>query len=144
MTQKQQDDDARKFRRFTVDVDASIMLSGATRIPARARDLSRTGICLIAAQGIERGQPLEVTLVLSFSNNAFSEPLRLRGRVVWCAAIAQSFQIGAMFEDVTEDQDGSLELFLHFLDGTLAPRGSDDPDGADDRLPGPDKDDYRS
>jgi hypothetical protein len=31
--------------------------------------------------------------------------------------------VGAMFDDLSDHEEGFLEMFLHFLDGTLAPRG---------------------
>ena len=33
-----------------------------------------------------------------------------------------------MFEDVTDQQDQFLEMFLQYLDGTLSPSGDDDED----------------
>ena len=65
------------------------------RVAARTRDLSRSGICLIATAGIPGGDPLVIELVLSLGDNAFSEPLRLNAHVVWCTPIAQSFQATA-------------------------------------------------
>ncbi len=122
--------DPRKHRRFTVDVDARVHLVDGQQIKARTRDLSRTGICLITAQSVPTPQSLSLELVLAFSNDAFSEPLRLPARVVWCTPIGHSFQVGAMFEEISDEQDGFLEMFLQFLDGTLAPKGV--PEAPDD------------
>ncbi len=134
MTVKPQD--ARRARRFSVDVETAIVVDGQPNIPARARDLSRTGICLISGQPVDRGKSVGLKLVLAFSNDAVSEPLTLEARVVWCTSIAESFQIGAMFEEVSEEQDSFLEMFLHFLDGTLAPSGVANVDYEDtDQLP---------
>ncbi len=129
--------DSRKSRRFSVDVEATLTPDGADPVPARARDLSRTGICVISAHPIASGHDVTLRLVLAFSNNATSEPLSLSARVVWCTPIAQSFQIGVMFCDVTDKQDGFLEMFLQFLDGTLAPSGLGDGSGDDETDPGP-------
>jgi hypothetical protein len=113
----------RRHPRYAVDVEATMVLSDERRLQTRTRDLSRNGVCLIASEEVSPGQTAQVQLVLSFGNNAFSEPLVLPARVVWCTKIADSFQLGAMFDQVTQEQDGFLEMFLHFLDGTLTPSG---------------------
>ena len=112
----------RRHPRYAVDVDATSPADGR-RLKTRTRDLSRNGVCLIAGEAVAPGAPMSVELVLSFGNNAFSEPLVLPARVVWCTSIADAFQLGAMFDEVTDEQDGFLEMFLHFLDGTIAPSG---------------------
>jgi hypothetical protein len=127
--------EARRYRRFSIDVDATISLSGTPALKARARDLSRTGICLIGSSALERGSLVKLTLVLAFGTLQQSAPLVLQARVVWCTAIESSFQIGAMFEEVTEVQDTFLEMFLHFLDGTLAPKGAEDMEPDDEAAP---------
>ena len=43
-------------------------------------------------------------------------------RVVWCTRIGDAFQLGAMFDEVSEEQ--GMEMFLHFLDGTMSPSRS--------------------
>jgi hypothetical protein len=113
----------RRHPRYAVDVDATLTLSDGRRLQTRTRDLSRNGVCLIATETVPPGLSASVSLVLSFGNNAFSEPLVMAARVVWCTRIAESFQVGAMFDEVTQEQDGFLEMFLHFLDGTLTPSG---------------------
>jgi hypothetical protein len=132
----------RRDRRYVVDVDATVHLPESGKLKARTRDVSRNGICLVATQALPVGALVNIELVLSFGNNSFSEPLDLRARLVWCTNLAGSFQVGAMFEDVTDQQDQFLEMFLQYLDGTLSPRGvgDDDDDLAAD--PGhPDDDD---
>jgi hypothetical protein len=131
----------RRDRRYAVDVDATLGLPDGTRCKGRTRDVSRNGICLITGQAVAAGAMVDIELVLSFGDNSFSEPLTLKGRVVWCTSLAGSFQIGTMYEDVTDQQDQFLEMFLQYLDGTLSPRGEpEDDDIAGD--PGhPDEDD---
>jgi hypothetical protein len=116
----------RRDRRYVVDVDATIHLPEGDKLKARTRDVSRNGICLVATQALPVGVLVGLELVLSFGNNSFSEPLNLSGRLVWCTNLAGSFQVGAMFEDVTDQQDQFLEMFLQYLDGTLSPRGEDE------------------
>jgi hypothetical protein len=113
----------RRHPRFSVDVEAQVELAKGQRLPARTRDLSRSGICLITGTGLPRGQPLSIELVLAFGDNAFSEPLHVSARVVWCTAIAGQFQVGAMFDSLTAETNEFLDMFLRFLDGTMAPQG---------------------
>jgi hypothetical protein len=120
----------RRDRRYVVDVDATIHLPEGD-VKARTRDVSRNGICLVATQAMPVGALVGIELVLSFGNNSFSEPLNLSGRLVWCTNLSGSFQVGAMFEDVTDQQDQFLEMFLQYLDGTLSPRGDDEEDTAE-------------
>lgn len=118
---------ARRHRRYAVDVAATTTIEGR-RLEIRTRDLSRNGICLITKEAMVPGSVANLELVLAFGNDSFSEPLVLAARVVWCTQLGGSFQIGAMFEELTDQQDGFLEMFLQFLDGTLRPR---DVDGVD-------------
>ncbi|MDZ4694649.1 MAG: PilZ domain-containing protein [Deltaproteobacteria bacterium] len=117
--------DNRRARRFTVDVEASVKTSFGSVVRSRTRDVSQTGICLISQDAVPVQDLLDIDLVLAFGNNSYSEPLSLKSRAVWCTPIAEVFQIGAMFEGVTDEQDNFLEMFLQFLDGTLAPKGVD-------------------
>ena len=129
----------RRDCRYVVDVDATVRLPEGGDLKTRTRDLSRNGICLVATQAMPVGAVVGIELVLSFGNNSFSEPLNLTSRLVWCTNLADSYQVGAMFEDVTDQQDQFLEMFLQYLDGTLSPRGEEDDIASD---PGhPDEDD---
>jgi hypothetical protein len=123
-------EDARRHPRYAVDVEANLTLTGGRRLGARTRDLSRSGICIITGEPLAGGALLDVDLVLAFGGDAFSEPLSLVARVVWCANLGGSFQVGAMFDDLTEQQDGFLEMFLQYLDGSTI---SKDDDLDDDR-----------
>ena len=138
--------DGRRHKRFTVDVEAIVHASDGRRLVARTRDLSRSGICLITSGVVQGGETLNIELVLAFGDNAFSEPLRLGAHVVWCTSISQAFQVGAMFDGVNAEQDEFLDMFLRFLDGSLAPdglgAGSDSEDEDEEQPPPPDiKDD---
>jgi hypothetical protein len=116
-------EDNRRHPRYAIDVEATLKVAGGRRLNARTRDLSRSGICLISGEAITTGSMLNVDLVLAFGDNAYSEPLALEARVVWCSNLGGSFQIGAMFDDLTEQQDGFLDMFLQFLEGH---RGGDE------------------
>jgi hypothetical protein len=134
--------ETRRHPRFTVDVEAVVHTS-AQHFSARTRDISRSGICLITSSAMQAGERVGIELVLAFGDNAFSEPLHLEARVVWCTSIGQSFQIGAMFILLSEEHEDFLEMFLRYLDGSLAPRGEGgEPEDDKERTPPPDvKDD---
>jgi hypothetical protein len=52
-----------------------------------------------------------------------SEPLKIFGRVAWCTALFGAYQIGVKFVKVDEELARYLNMFVGFLDGTLAPGG---------------------
>jgi hypothetical protein len=115
----------RRHPRFPVDVQASVRTSDGRRLTARTRDLSRSGICLITGEALPSGENLLVELVLLIGTRSESEPLPLRARVVWCTAIANAFQIGAMFYPLSGKESGFLDMFLRYLDGTILPAGAE-------------------
>ncbi len=96
------------------------MLHGGVRLLSRTRDLSRGGISVEAKQALQVSDVVELALVLVFSDGR-SEPLRLKGVVVWCTPIPGGFQIGAKFAPLTAQQRAFIEVFLKFLDGAVAP-----------------------
>jgi hypothetical protein len=131
----------RKHKRFSVDVGAVVHVP-AGNFAARTRDVSRSGICLITPSALRGNEWVVIELVLSFGENAFSEPLRLDARVVWCTSIGSSFQVGAMFSVLSAENAEFLEMFLRYLDGSLSPRGQKvEEDEEPDRPPSPDEKD---
>ena len=112
----------RRHRRYAVDVEATLGIGGI-RVRARTRDISRTGICLISTEPVVPGTLAPLELVLAFGEDSYSEPLSLSARIVWCTELGGSFQVGAMFDDVTDQQDGFLEMFLQYLGDSLSPDG---------------------
>ena len=135
--------DTRRHPRFHVDVEAVVHLSTGQTFTARTRDLSHSGICLITNSAMQGNTWVVIELVLAFGDNAFSEPLRLDARVVWCTPIGTSFQVGAMFSEMTDESAEFLDMFLRYLDGSLAPRGHEGEEEEErERTPPPDvKDD---
>ena len=115
----------RRYPRFPVDVQAALRTSSGRTLPARTRDLSRAGICLITGEGLPAGEQLQVELVLLICTSSESEPLPLRARVVWCTSIASAFQIGVMFDQLTRKESGFLDMFLRYLDGSILPAGAE-------------------
>lgn len=143
--------EARRHPRVTVDVQANVCTSDGRKLPARTRDLSRSGICLITTDGLSPGEILKIDLILLFGQNSASESLPLRARVVWCTAISKAFQIGATFDTISGKEKSFLEMFLRYLDGSILPMGaemeiqeSDSPKEESDsnRKPQKDKDDW--
>jgi hypothetical protein len=118
----------RRHRRYAVDVEATLGIGGI-RVRARTRDISRTGICLISSEPVAAGTLAPLELVLAFGEDSYSEPLALSARIVWCTALGGSFQVGAMFDDVTDQQDSFLEMFLQYLGDSLSPDADPDEDG---------------
>jgi len=123
----------RRHRRYAVDVEATLGIAGI-RVRARTRDISRTGICLISTEPVAPGTLAPLELVLAFGEDSYSEPLSLSARIVWCTELGGSFQVGAMFDDVTDQQDGFLEMFLQYLGDSLSPDAEhgDESNGYDD------------
>ena len=112
----------RQHPRFNVDLKVGVSVASERR-DARTRDMSRAGLCLIAMQPIARETEVSLELVLTFGETGTSEPLTVLGRVAWCTALFGAYQIGVKFVKVDEDSARYLDMFMGFLDGTLAPTG---------------------
>jgi hypothetical protein len=113
----------REHPRFNVDIHVDVTVADA-KFEARTRDMSRAGVCLIGDQPIPADTEISLELVLTFGDAGTSEPLKLLGRVAWCTALFGAYQIGAKFVKVDDDQGRYIDMFIGFLDGTLAPDGS--------------------
>jgi hypothetical protein len=111
---------ARQHPRYNVDIQVSVSVASA-KFAARTRDVSRAGLCLVAVQPIARDTEISLELVLTFGADGISEPLQLLGRVAWCTSLFGAFQIGVKFVKVDDDQARYIDMFVGFLDGTLAP-----------------------
>lgn len=118
-------EELRRYPRVHVDVQANIQTLDGRQLQARTRDLSRSGICLVMAEGLARGEQLRIELVLLLGTSSSSEPLPLRARVVWCTPIAGAFQVGAMFDKLSGKESSFLDMFLRYLDGSLLPAGAE-------------------
>jgi len=110
----------REHPRFNVDIQVAVSVADA-KFAARTRDMSRAGLCLVAEQPIAADTEISLQLVLTFGDAGTSEPLKVIGRVAWCTALFGSFQIGVKFVKVDDDLARYLDMFVGFLDGTLAP-----------------------
>jgi hypothetical protein len=112
----------RQHQRYNVDVQATVSVANE-KLDARTRDMSRAGLCLIASQPIARETEVSLELVLTFGEDGVSEPLAIDGRVAWCTALFGAYQIGVKFVKVDDERAKYLNMFVGFLDGTLAPGG---------------------
>jgi len=110
----------REHPRFNVDIQVGVTVA-EEKFEARTRDMSRAGVCLIADQPIPVETEISLELVLTFGEAGTSEPLKMLGRVAWCTALFGSYQIGVKFVKVDDDRARYLNMFVGFLDGTLAP-----------------------
>jgi PilZ domain len=104
--------------RFHVDLQVGVT-SDAARVSAHTRDISRSGLCLVATQGLAREKEIQLELVLKFGEGGLSEPLHLIGKVVWCTALFGHYQIGVMFVKIDDEQARNLAMFIGFLDGSI-------------------------
>src|SRR5262249_3355337 len=101
--------------RFALEVDAEIHAPDKT-LPARTNNVSRGGLCFLAAEPIPVGTSVDLTLALVFDAETHSEPLALRARIVWCTRMADArHQIGASFGQTTGEQRAYINLFIDFL-----------------------------
>ena len=110
----------REHPRYNVDIKVAVSVADA-KLGARTRDMSRAGLCLIADQPIASDTEISLELVLTFGESGATEPLQLTGKVAWCTALFGSYQIGVKFVKVDGERARYLDMFVGFLDGTLAP-----------------------
>jgi hypothetical protein len=108
----------RAHPRFAVDLQVAVS-SDSQSVQAHTRDISRSGLCLVATQELAKEKEIGLELVLTFGEGGLSEPLHMRGKVVWCTAIFGHYQIGVKFLDTDREQLRNLDMFLGFLDGSL-------------------------
>ena len=108
----------RQHPRFNVDLKVAVTCDKQS-VQARTRDISRSGLCLVSTRDLAREKEIELELVLKFGEGGLSEPLHMRGRVVWCTALFGHYQIGVMFLGTDREQSRNLDMFIGFLDGSL-------------------------
>jgi Tfp pilus assembly protein PilZ len=108
--------ETRAHPRYALEIDAEIGFD-TEKIPARTRNISHGGLAVDTSRAVPVGQPVTVTISLVFEGQAMSEPLPVRGRVVWCTAIGPHlYQVGVTFTNLTGDERLYVELFLRYLE----------------------------
>src|SRR5262249_8536188 len=100
--------------RYALEVDAEVRAPDRT-LPARTSNVSRGGLCFLAAEPLPLGAAVELTLALVFDADTHSEPLALRARIMWCTRLPDGkHQIGAAFVQPTGEQGASVNLLTEF------------------------------
>jgi len=100
-------------------LEATVKLTTPTReSTGRTANLSRGGLCAMMAEPYPVGERVDIDVALVFDNDSLSEPLSLKGRVVWCTKVEPSFQVGLAFTGLTPETVKYLDVFLKFLDGS--------------------------
>ena len=117
----------RRHRRFAVEMAAEVVTDGG-RFSARTRDLSRGGICFLLFAPLEVGSTFTAELSLVLGDNV-SEPLVLSGRVAWCTAVEDGYQIGAAFLALDKTSGDYLNTFLRLLAEGVDPAAAGLPSG---------------
>lgn len=107
-------EDHRAHPRFALEVETEVR-RGDRVMPARTRDVSRGGICLLAPEAVPLGGEVDLMMALVFDADTISEPLNVRARVVWCTRLADRYQVGVTFVGMTAEQRNYLEMFLRYL-----------------------------
>lgn len=82
----------------------------------RTTNVSRGGLAAELTEPLVNGAEIECELQLVFEDDAHSEPLKVPGRIVWCTALEDVFQIGVAFKPMTADKAQFLTMFLRYLD----------------------------
>ncbi|MBP9085069.1 MAG: PilZ domain-containing protein [Kofleriaceae bacterium] len=93
-----------------------IVYSGQQSYRGRTTNVSRGGLCVAVDSAVALGLDVDVDVSLVFSDNAESEPLRLRARTAWCTAVDQTFQLGLSFRAMPVDATRYLQMFLKYLE----------------------------
>ena len=127
--------EARQYPRYPVDLRVSVS-SKERQLAARTRDISRSGVCLIAPHPIPLQGRIEIRVVLTFAAGGHSEPLVLAGRVVWCTPLFGSYQIGGMFAELDRERARQLQILVAILEG--APSDPSDDEDTDRHHTDPD------
>src|SRR5690242_5917077 len=94
-------------------LEATVKLTTPTReSTGRTANLSRGGLCAMMAEAFPVGDAVAIDVALVFDNDSLSEPLSLKGRVVWCAKVKASYQVGLAFTGLTPETVKYLDVFL--------------------------------
>ena len=108
----------RQHPRYAIEIAARVHCDERL-FEVRTRDLSRSGLCFVAAEPICVGTPITVEAALKFSANAFSEALPLQARVMWCTPMHDGFQVGVAFGRLPQQTAEYLDLFLKYVKGEI-------------------------
>jgi hypothetical protein len=105
----------RQHPRYAIELDAEIVV-GERRVTGRTDNISKGGFCMLADQPLEIHARCDVRLALVFTDNQFSEHLKLPARIAWCTPVKERFQIGVKFGALPPQSRAYLSMFIQFLD----------------------------
>lgn len=105
----------REHPRYAHEAVVTLRVAGKLH-QGRTTNVSRGGVAAEVANAIAVGTEIECDLQLVFEDDAQSEPLRVPGRVVWCTALEDVFQVGVVFKPLAADKAQFLTMFLRYLD----------------------------
>ena len=74
--------------RYAVALDCSFTV-GNKPIKARTRNLSRGGVSVMVTDPLNLSTTVELSLVLVFGDNSYSEPLVIPALVMWCTRLGE-------------------------------------------------------
>lgn len=106
----------RQFPRYAIDAEITVRNRGGVIARGRTTNVSRGGLCADLDAAPTRGQSLEVSIALVFTNDSLSEPLPLPARMVWCTSLGETHHAGLSFLPLTREQTGFLDMFIRFLE----------------------------
>ncbi len=105
----------REHPRYAHEAVVTIRIGGKVH-QGRTTNVSRGGLAAELPTALANGAEIECDLALVFEDDAQSEPLRVPGRIVWCTALEDVFQIGVAFKPMAADKTQFLTMFLRYLD----------------------------
>ena len=111
----------REHARYAHEAEVTFHVGDKT-YQGRTQNVSRGGVCANVAEAIAVGIDVDVDLVLAFSDDAQSDPLRLPARVVWCTSVDEGHQVGILFRPLDAERAEYVTLFLRYLDDSRVER----------------------
>ncbi|MEZ4454806.1 MAG: PilZ domain-containing protein [Nannocystaceae bacterium] len=105
--------------RFVCDLEAIVEVIGRQTVQGLVRDISGSGLCVLAPIPVPASSETNVHLRLVL-DWAESETLTLPARTLWLTRTSGHFQIGAAFGQMTMEKWQRLEVLLRFLHGEIA------------------------
>jgi len=105
----------REHPRYAHEALVTIRVGGKVHT-GRTTNVSRGGVAANVPTALPIGTEIEVDLQLVFEDDAQSEALRVPGRIVWCTALEDVFQVGVAFKPMAAEKAKFLTMFLRYLD----------------------------
>ncbi len=101
--------------RVTIELDLAVPALDLTTTVV-TRDLSKGGLCFSLDRALALGEVLHLGMSLVLGPDTFSQPLSMEAGVAWCSKEGpECFQIGAAFNDLTDEKLENISTFLEFI-----------------------------